>query len=106
MGQSYPLKTGENTFGRKEQDPFAPPKASVQIQTFGNKKMSRCHAKINVAVRQGVPYAIISNAKNMNDTIINNSVLLRNEEEVILNDGDQILCGGPGAPVVIYKVVK
>ena len=85
----YPLAIGRNTIGRCS----STPQATVQIETNGNKTMSRFHAVIETVRMADMSIrAIISNGSNKNSTFVS-GVLLNGSDKLILKNGAEIKMG-------------
>lgn len=83
----YPLSWGVNTIGRKAQTSSA----SVQLEVT-DRSVSRLHAAIEVKRVKGGCLHYLSNAENKNKTYVN-SLLLEQDDVVILHDGDTLQMG-------------
>ena len=86
-GTSYQLRIGVNTIGRKA---LSSP-ASVQIAT-DDRTMSRNHAVVEVRNAGEQLLHILKNGENKNPSYHNN-VLVEQNDQLILNDGDTIKMG-------------
>lgn len=86
-GASYQLCSGINTIGRKA----ISSSASVQIAT-DDRTMSRSHAIIEVRNAGGQTIHILRNGANKNPSYLNGS-LIGQQDQFILNNGDQIKMG-------------
>lgn len=85
----YELKLGRNTIGRQS----STPQATVQIDTHGDKTMSRFHAVIELVRMSDMSIrAIISNGSNKNSTYVS-GILLNGNDKLILNNGSEIKMG-------------
>lgn len=85
----YELKLGRNTIGRMS----STPQATVQIDTHGDKTMSRFHAVIELVRMSDMSIrAIISNGSNKNSTYVS-GILLNGNDKLILNNGSEIKMG-------------
>lgn len=88
FGKSYHLQMGVNTVGRKA----ASSTASVQIAT-DNRTMSRNHAIIEVCNTGERIISILRNGANKNPSYLN-GVLIGQQDQFVLNNGDHIIMGG------------
>jgi len=90
-GRLYPLEEGRNLIGRMTHN--APSKASIPIST-DNRRMSRSHLYIDVIKgADGHFHAYASNASNLNETMINGTVL-GNEDQIGLKHQDHLSLSG------------
>lgn len=77
-GSTFPLKQGRNVIGRKADSS----KATIQIPTGDNRRVSREHLVINVkrVLGQGFVHTVSLFKENVNKTFINGSQLQPGEE--------------------------
>lgn len=85
-GKRWTLHLGVNTIGRKLQSP--PQQVDIPITDYtGEKKMSRCHAKIEVVrLANGAYKHIIYNWQNKNATSIGGDVM-EPADRIVLHNG-------------------
>lgn len=85
-GKRWTLHPGVNTIGRKLQSP--PQQVDIPITDYtGEKKMSRCHAKIDVVrLANGAYKHIIYNWQNKNATSIGGDVM-ESADRIVLHNG-------------------
>jgi hypothetical protein len=86
-GQSFELQMGANIVGRQS----SLSEANVKLPV-NDPYMSRLHALIRVNKVNDTLCVTLSNYKNKNATLVN-GVELRQSDEVVLNQGDEIVMG-------------
>ena len=87
MGSTYALRLGINTIGRSA----ASSTATIQIAT-NDRTMSRSHAVIEVSNAGGKTIHILRNGANKNPSYMN-GVLIGQQDQLVLNNGDRIKMG-------------
>lgn len=86
-GSTYALRLGINTIGRSA----ASSTATIQIAT-NDRTMSRSHAVIEVSHAGGKTIHILRNGANKNPSYMN-GVLIGQQDQLVLNNGDRIKMG-------------
>jgi len=77
-GKAYPLQQGRNVIGRKADSS----KATIQLPTGENRRVSREHLVVNVkrVIGQGFVHTVSLYKENVNKTFVNGSQLQPGEE--------------------------